>query len=132
VATLHLSVPVRDLREATGFYCDVLGCRLGRVAERWVDVWFFGLQLTLQLRPDEVRPAADQGARHFGVTLDDPEAFDQLVTTLASRGVEWITPPTAHPDGELSGKREVKVADPSGNVIEIKHYEDATAYRAGG
>ena len=51
---LHLSLPVNDLRAARDFYETTLGCRIGRTREDWFDAWFFGLQLTLQLRPLEV------------------------------------------------------------------------------
>ena len=42
----------------------------------FTDVWFFGMQLTLQDRPDEVARAVGGGSRHFGVTLgrDDFDA----------------------------------------------------------
>jgi uncharacterized protein len=123
-ATLHLSLPVRDLAEARRFYEDVLDCRVGRVRDDWLDVWFFGLQLTLQERPDEVRPAAEQGVRHFGVVLLDRAAFDSVVERVRGRAWEWIADPTAHAEEELSGKVGGKLADPSGNVIEIKHYAD--------
>jgi hypothetical protein len=36
--------------------------------------------------------------------------------------VEWLTPITTATDPALSGKTSVKIADPSGNVIELKSY----------
>lgn len=125
--TLHLSLPVRDLSVARRFYEEVLGCRIGRVRDRWVDVWFFGLQLTLQERPEEVRPAAEQGVRHFGVVLLDRRTFDDIVERVHTSW-EWIAEPTHHSEDELSGKVGGKLADPSGNVIEIKHYADVDAF----
>ena len=128
---LHLSLPVRDLVASRDFYVDVLGCRLGRTQPEFVDVWFHGLQLTLQRRPDEVRPVTNQGARHFGVALPDKGQFDELVERLRSTaGVHWVTQPIEHPAETLSGKSEFKIADPSGNVIEIKHYADPTEFLA--
>jgi extradiol dioxygenase family protein len=122
---LHLSIPVRDLDEARAFYADGLGCSVGRVRDDWLDVWFFGLQLTLQLRPDEVRPTAEQGVRHFGVVLPGADDVRDVVARLERRhDVEWLARPTAHDAPELSGKVGCKVADPSGNVIELKHYPD--------
>lgn len=123
-AVLHLSIPVDDLAEATAFYESVLGCRVGRVRDDWADVWFFGLQLTLQERPDEARPASEQGVRHFGVVLPDRPAFDELVARIAARGGTWLTEPEHHTAAALSGKVGGKLADPSGNVIEIKCYAD--------
>ena len=67
---LHLSIPVRDLAESRAFYVDLLGCDLGRVRDDFIDVWFFGMQVSLHAEPDQVRPVEDQGVQHFGVTLD--------------------------------------------------------------
>jgi uncharacterized protein len=122
---LHLSLPVSDLEEARGFYVDVLGCRPGRVRDDWFDVWFFGMQLTLQWRPSEVRAADQQGVTHFGVVLRSRPAFDDLVARVNAAGVAWMSPPTIHADLGLSGKIGGKLADPSGNVIEVKYYEHA-------
>jgi len=129
---LHLSIPVTDLVEARAFYENSLGCEVGRVREGWIDVWFFGMQLTLQERPDEVLAPNDQGVRHFGVALDDRDAFVDVIERLRRYQVTWLTEPTAHTAAELSGKVGAKIADPSGNVIELKFYEDAAALRADG
>ena len=51
---LHLSIPVRDIDEARDFYVRTLGLPAGTRRDDFVDVWFFGMQLTLQDRPDEV------------------------------------------------------------------------------
>jgi uncharacterized protein len=128
--TLHLSLPVDDLKSARAFYEDVLGCRIGRVRDRWFDVWFFGLQLTLALEPDEVRPGSEQGVRHFGVTFNSSEQFAALVGRIRDQGVSWIEEPTEHQSAELSGKLGGKLADPAGNVIELKYYSDPTVYQA--
>ena len=126
---LHLSIPVDDLGTARQFYESVLGCRIGRVWDDWLDVWFFGLQLTLQERPDEVQPAEEQGVRHFGVVLQEREAFDAIVERVRSRGGKVLTDSEIHPGVALSGKVGVKLADPSGNIIEIKFYGDHAEYR---
>lgn len=125
---LHLSLPVDDLAEARRFYEDALGCAVGRVRAEWFDVWFFGLQLTLALRPEEVRCAEEQGSRHFGVVLDDLDAFSALVDRLNTHAVPWLSEPAHHGAAELSGKIGGKLADPAGNVIEIKYYADRTEY----
>lgn len=125
---LHLSVPVDDLDVARQFYESALGCRIGRVRADWIDVWFFGLQLTLHERPEEVAALADQGVRHFGVVLQDRDAFESLVTRIRAADVAWLTEPASHTDAVLSGKVGGKLADPSGNVIEIKYYEDPSEF----
>lgn len=128
IPTLHLSLPVHSLDAARQFYERVLGCRVGRVRDDWLDVWFFGLQLTLQERPSEVRPVAEQGVRHFGVVLSDRKEFAQIVERIRTAGWNWIAEPAMHSAEELSGKVGGKLSDPSGNVIEVKYYDDPSAY----
>lgn len=126
---LHLSIPVRDLDEARAFYESALGCEVGRERPDWIDVWFFDLQLTLQRRPDQVVPVDRQGVRHFGVALDDAGAYRGLIDRLRRHDVTWVAEPRASTEAELSGKAGAKVADPSGNIIEIKYYADPAALR---
>jgi hypothetical protein len=117
---LHLSIPVHDLDAARAFYVDALGCAPGQAVGRGMDVWFYGLQLTLQLRPDEVASDAQHSVRHFGATIDHA-ALDALLARLGEHDVRWISPVAS---GLVRGKRSAKVADPSGNVIELKSYDD--------
>ena len=125
---LHLSLAVGDLHAARAFYEHTLGCRIGREREDWFDAWFFGLQLTLQLRPQEVMDVSKQGVRHFGVVLPSLSDFDELVSRVAASGHSWISMPEKHRDAELNGKLGGKLADPSGNIIEIKFYADSADY----
>ena len=125
---LHLSLPVDDLHAARDFYENTLGCRIGREREDWFDAWFYGLQLTLQLRPLEVMTVSQQGVRHFGVVLPSLTEFDELVNRVAASGHPWISKPEKHVDAELNGKLGGKLADPSGNIIEIKFYADSAHY----
>jgi hypothetical protein len=127
-AILHLSVPVADLESSREFYEGVLGCRVGRVRAEFIDVWFFGLQFTLQAKPDQVAPLDAQGVRHFGVTFTDRADFDAVADRVDSSGLAWLSPPDLH--RELSNKVGGKLADPSGNVIEIKYYADPAEFLA--
>ena len=125
---LHLSLPVNDLSAARDFYEHTLGCRIGRTREDWFDAWFFGLQLTLQLRPLEVMDPSRQGVRHFGVVLPSMSEFNDLVNRINTSEHQWISEPEQHTDAKLSGKIGGKLADPSGNIIEIKYYGNENDY----
>jgi uncharacterized protein len=122
---LHLSIPVRDLAEARDFYVDALGCRATRLRTGFVDVFFFGMQVTLQDRPDEAGLVPD-GSRHFGVTLGRDE-FEAAVDRLNRHQVTWLVPVSTDHEGEAIEQTKGKVADPSGNVIEFKTYRDVSA-----
>ena len=123
---LHLSLPVTDLDASRAFYVDTLGCTQGQVGDFGMDVWFYGLQLTLQLHPEQVLPADRQGVRHFGVTLQRAE-LDALLARLHELPVRWVSPVTTDTEGVLRGKTSAKLVDPSGNVIELKAYDDPDA-----
>jgi len=123
---LHLSIPVRDLDEALDFYVHMLGCRRARRREEFADVWFYGMQVTLQHRPEEAARAQPGGTRHFGVTLGRAD-FDELVAHLLEHDARWLVPVTTDDAGLRTEQTKGKIADPSGNVIELKTYRDAAA-----
>jgi uncharacterized protein len=126
---LHLSLPVRDLREARDFYVDVLGCQVGRSRPDYQDVWFYGMQVTLQDRPEEAADVAagnPRSVRHFGVTLERAD-FDAVTAHLESCGVRWVSPVSTDDEGQPTEQTKAKIADPSGNVIELKTYVDPAA-----
>jgi len=124
---LHLSIVVDDLAAARAFYVDTLGCRPGREREGWMDVWFFGLQLTLQCRPDEALPLERQGARHFGAALD-AGTFAGVVARLQADGaIRWLAPVSTDHEGTPRQQTKCKLVDPAGNVIELKTYADPDA-----
>ena len=123
---LHLSIPVRDLAEARDFYVHTLGCQAARERDGFCDVWFYGMQVTLQDRADEVGGAFPGSVRHFGVTLGRDD-FDALAERLAARAVRWLSPVSTDDEGTPTEQTKAKFADPSGNVIEIKTYADVAS-----
>ena len=122
----HISIPVRDIDEARDFYVHLLGCQSGRARAGFTDVWFFGMQITLQDRPQEVTGQTAESSRHFGVTLGRDD-FDAVVSRLASCAVDWLVPVSTDDEGEPTEQTKAKIADPSGNVIEFKTYRDVDA-----
>ena len=115
----HLSFPVADVGAALAFYTGVLGAEAGRRhADGGVDVRLFGAQLTLQDAPADVL-TPNPRTRHFGATIDWP-AWE----AVAGRLDAFIEPPTVSYAGERREQGKLMVADPSGNLIEIKAYRD--------
>jgi uncharacterized protein len=123
---LHLSIPVRDLDEARQFYVDTLGCDAARAREGYQDVWFYGMQITLHDRPEEAAGLRPGSVRHFGVTLGREE-FDAITSRVAAQGVPWVSPISTDNEGKPTEQTKTKIADPSGNVIELKTYRDVSA-----
>jgi uncharacterized protein len=120
---LHLSIAVRDLDEAAAFYYDVLGCDIGRTTDDFVDVWFFGMQVTLHAAPEQVLEEKQRGVRHFGVTLGVAE-LGRMLARAREKGAAFLTEPTTDHVGTPREQTKAKILDPSGNVIELKTYPD--------
>jgi extradiol dioxygenase family protein len=115
----HLSFPVADVEAALGFYVDRLGGEVGRRHDDGgVDIRLFGAQLTLQDAPGDVL-TPNPRTRHFGATIDWP-AWE----AIAARLTGFLEGPKVSYAGERREQGKLMVADPSGNLIEIKAYRD--------
>jgi len=120
---LHLSLPVDDLDAARRFYVDQLACTPGRTRPDWIDVWFYGMQLTLHAEPGQVLAPDGQGVRHFGVTLSRAD-LDGLLERLRRLPITWLREATTDHAGTEHEQTKAMIADPSGNAIELKTYPD--------
>ena len=120
----HLALTVDDLDEAVAFYGDALGCAMGRRAPTWVDVNFFGHQLSLHLGSRAVRRAGEvDGVEvpmpHFGVVLDLLR-WRALASRLEAMGATFVIEPQSRFVDEPHEQATFFVADPAGNHLEFK------------
>ena len=122
----HLAFPVRDLEAARRFYADVLGCRLGRTSERWIDFDFFGHQIVAHLAPDKAPGAhhnqvdgAHVPVPHFGAVLPVAD-WRRLADRLKAGGADFVIEPTVRFEGLPGEQATMFFLDPSGNALEIK------------
>ena len=131
----HLAFPVRDLDETRRFYGELLGCRMGRSAERWVDFELHGHQISAHLRTG----GADQGGAgvalhnpvdgqqvpvpHFGLILPW-EAWQELAERLRQAEISFVIEPYVRFAGEPGEQGTFFLLDPSGNALEFKSFKD--------
>ena len=94
-----------------------------RVDDGWLDVWFYGMQVTLHEQPEQVLEAEQRGVRHFGVTVSG-EQLDELVQRLRTEPVEWVRQLSTQYAGTPREQTKAMILDPSGNAIELKSYVD--------
>ena len=120
IAPFHLSIAVSQLDEVKTFYVDILGCQVGRDRGSWVDVLFFGHQLTIH-QATEHRPAV--AIDHFGPVLDRT-TWQSLVELCATHGIEYTLPPRVTETGSDLESGKFVISDPAGNLLEFKYYQD--------
>ena len=126
----HLAFPVRDLQATRRFYEDLLGCKIGRTSDRWIDFDFFGHQLSAHLTEEKiVEPPANPvdgkqvPIKHFGAILkwDD---WHSLAEKLKAKQISFIIEPYIRFKGEVGEQATMFFLDPSGNALEFKSFKD--------
>lgn len=125
----HLAAPIRDKEEARRYYRDVLGCTVGREADRWIDFDFFGHQLSLHVCNEPESLATNQvdgkdvPVRHFGAVLEW-QAWNALKDRLVKAKTEFVIDPYLRFEGEAGEQATMFFLDPSGNALEFKSFRD--------
>ena len=121
----HLAIPVYDLDEAQHFYVTLLGCKLARRYDDRITLDFFGDQLVCHLtegtapgRPESLYP------RHFGVTFRAEADFEALHHCAVTRKIPFYQEASTRFAGMVEEHSTFVLLDPSGNLLEFKHYRD--------
>ncbi len=127
----HLSFAIKNLDETRDFYVNKLGCSIGREASDWIDINFFGHQLTAVVRPSLVVPAkfytgkkAEAPVRHFGTILlwDDWHA---MKAKFEKENTEFQIEPRKLFPGTVGEQMSMFFKDPDGYGIEFKSFENS-------
>lgn len=126
----HLAFPVKDLAETRAFYEGLLGCKIGRTSDRWMDFDFWGNQLTAHLTeegdsqaPTNHVDGKDVPVKHFGAILG-MEEWQKLADKLKDNGINFIIEPYVRFKGEPGEQATMFFLDPSGNAIEFKAFRE--------
>ena len=125
-ATFHFAIPAGDLPITEKFYVEVLGCATGnREAGRWVDIDFWGNELTLH-QSNEVLPSVkhdvDMGkveVPHFGVHLNE-EDFQRIKIRIGNSGFDYLQKPYRRFIGTEFEQETFFIEDPNGNILAVK------------
>lgn len=115
----HLSLPVSNLHNTRGFYEKFLGAKTGRVTENWLDLWLFGVQITIQQAPHKMNSGQSEKF-HLGGTLPW-DKWTAARDRLAQLGAEFVGEPIID---NVLGQAKMYLKDPDGYIIELKAYRD--------
>ena len=119
----HLAIPARDLDEAQDFYVGKLGCHLARRYDDRITLNFFGDQVVCHLSEDWEREPR-MYPRPFGVTFADRSDFDAVLLCAETRDIPFFSPCQPRFKDSVEEHLTFVLRDPSGNLIEFKHYRD--------
>lgn len=130
IRPFHVAFPVYNLEETRRFYSDVLGCKIGRSAERWIDFDLYSHQISAHL-VDEHQKAIKTNpvdgknvpVLHWGVILT-MEQWDTLAERLKKHGIKFIIEPYIRFKGEVGEQATMFFLDPSGNALEFKAFKN--------
>jgi YD repeat-containing protein len=124
VALNHVSIPARDLEESARFYESVFGLERVPTPTFSVDVVWMRLG-DVQLHLFEQRDNAPTRFHHFGVEVDDFEAFYVRLGELGILDPAWHSAAYELPSGEV----QLYLRDPTGNLVEIDWPDASTLDR---
>jgi extradiol dioxygenase family protein len=119
----HLAIPARDLDEAFEFYVTKLGCHLARRYDDRITLDFFGDQVVCHLS-DRWEREPKMYPRHFGITFRNRDEFDAVLFCAETRNMEFFSPCQPRYKDTVEEHLTFVLRDPSGNLIEFKHYRD--------
>lgn len=127
--TFHLSLPCKDIDKTKEFYIGVLGGKLGRNTDKWIDINLYGNQLTFTKSGDyefkfkdyrlgnEVIPSF-----HFGVVID-LNLWGKLYSCLFQKETD-VTPKVLHFEKKIGEHLSFFIQDPNGFKIEFKSFRN--------
>jgi len=126
----HLAFAVTDIEATRLFFVDLLGCKIGREAPRWIDFDFYGHQISAHLVDQplsdaETNPVDGEKvpSRHFGVIMEWDQ-WHSLRDRLEDAKIDFIIEPTIRFAGEVGEQATMFFRDPSGNALEFKSFKD--------
>lgn len=131
ISPFHMAAPTRDLEVTRAYYCGIIGCAVGREAENWIDLDFFGHQLSFHVKPEGLglREATnkvdgkDVPVRHFGVILPWQD-WQELSQRLIAANTDFVIEPYIRFKGETGEQATMFFLDPNGHALEFKSFKD--------
>ena len=96
IRPFHLAFPVADLEKTHVFFKEVLGCKIGRTDERWID---------------------------FGVILEWNQ-WHELADRVKQHNIDFIIEPYIRFEGEPGEQATMFFTDPNGNALEFKAFKN--------
>lgn len=126
----HLAYPVSDLGAVRTFFVETLGAVVGRESTRWVDLNFFGHQISFHLsEAQDLNSTTNQvdgdavPTLHFGCVLNW-EHWEALHARLIQFNTSFIIEKKIRFEGLAGEQGTYFVRGPCGLALEFKAFKD--------
>ena len=125
----HISLPCRHIDATRKFYTHILGAKVGRSAQNWIDIDLHGHQLTFtnsgKFHFDYPKYSFEKTilpSFHFGVLLPE-EIWQPLYDKMKSEEFVYIDE-TSFLQGKSGEHKSFFLRDPNGYIIEFKCFSN--------
>jgi extradiol dioxygenase family protein len=127
----HLAIPINDISKAKVFYCQQLGCELGRETEKALILNFYGHQVVAHITDEPLIRQKSIYPRHFGLVFLVESDWLNLVQRIESQNIPFHLSPKQRFLGELTEHHTFFLEDPFYNYLEFKFYKHFEAIFGG-
>jgi extradiol dioxygenase family protein len=123
----HLAFPVVDIASTKSFYVDGLGCLVGRESPKSIILGFYGHQIVAHVVEDALQVQKGIYPRHFGIVFTLENNWMALLERVQEKRLKFYQKPKVRFVDTPLEHRTFFLIDPSGNILEFKHYRFDTA-----
>jgi uncharacterized protein len=127
----HLAIPINDIAQAKTFYCQGLGCKIGRETPQAMILNFYDHQVVAHMTKEPLTPQKGIYPRHFGLIFQSETDWFALVERAKEKQLSFYQEPKLRFPGELTEHRTCFLADPFHNYLEFKFYRHEEAIFGG-
>jgi uncharacterized protein len=123
----HLAFPIHDVAAAKHFYVEGLGCTLGRESSHAVTFGLAGHHLVAHLTTEPLQKQQGIYPRHFGLVFLSKDSWEQFLARAQAKKLPFYQQPRVRFPGTRIEHHTFFLEDPSGNLLEFKHYTHESA-----
>ncbi|MFZ9738245.1 MAG: VOC family protein [Prochlorotrichaceae cyanobacterium] len=118
----HLAFPINNIADTKAFYCQGLGCTLGRESPRSLILNLGGHQIVAHLVETPLEPQGSIYPRHFGLILETAAEWEALLDRAQEQSLKFAQNPKHRFPGSILEHRTFFLEDPAHNLLEFKFY----------
>ncbi len=123
----HLAIPINDIAKAKAFYCDGLGCQVGRETHQAMILNFSGHQVVAHMTDEPLISQQGIYPRHFGLVFPLERDWQELLQRSYEKQLCFYLEPKLRFLNQATEHHTFFLEDPFYNLLEFKFYRHSEA-----